>query len=72
MKLSFHSACFFRHCNPLGQLAPLVELLGNGSLDGVRGRHVLRTLFSRKINVTGDNIMRWDPDTLNLSKLIHV
>ncbi|XP_022061624.2 stereocilin [Acanthochromis polyacanthus] len=40
------------------QLAPLVELLGNGSLDGVRGRHVLRTLFSKKKNLTGDNIMR--------------
>ncbi|XP_030582129.1 stereocilin [Archocentrus centrarchus] len=39
------------------QLAPLVELLGNGSLDGVRGRHVLRTL-SRKMNLTGDNILR--------------
>ncbi|XP_060924825.1 stereocilin [Limanda limanda] len=40
------------------QLAPLVELLGNGSLDGVRGRHVLRSLFSRKRNLTGDNILR--------------
>ncbi|XP_023153501.2 stereocilin [Amphiprion ocellaris] len=40
------------------QLTPLVELLGNGSLDGVRGRHVLRTLFSKKKNLTGDNIMR--------------
>uniref|UniRef100_A0A3P8T5S2 Stereocilin n=1 Tax=Amphiprion percula TaxID=161767 RepID=A0A3P8T5S2_AMPPE len=39
------------------QLTPLVELLGNGSLDGVRGRHVLRTLFSKKKNLTGDNIM---------------
>ncbi|KAG7230527.1 hypothetical protein INR49_012240 [Caranx melampygus] len=40
------------------QLAPLVELLGNGSLDGVRGRHVLRTLFSKKKNLTSDNILR--------------
>uniref|UniRef100_A0A3B4YMY7 Stereocilin-like n=1 Tax=Seriola lalandi dorsalis TaxID=1841481 RepID=A0A3B4YMY7_SERLL len=39
------------------QLAPLVELLGNGSLDGVRGRHVLRTLFSKKKNLTSDNIL---------------
>uniref|UniRef100_A0A3Q2VYF0 Stereocilin n=1 Tax=Haplochromis burtoni TaxID=8153 RepID=A0A3Q2VYF0_HAPBU len=47
----------FQQLTSQQQLAPLVELLGNGSLDGVRGRHVLRTLFSRKINVTGDNIM---------------
>ncbi|XP_051236397.1 stereocilin isoform X2 [Dicentrarchus labrax] len=40
------------------QLTPLAELLGNGSLDGVRGRHVLRTLFSRKKNLTSDNILR--------------
>ncbi|XP_069030487.1 stereocilin [Embiotoca jacksoni] len=40
------------------QLTPLMELLGNGSLDGVRGRHVLRTLFSRKKNLTSDNILR--------------
>ncbi|XP_068587033.1 stereocilin [Cebidichthys violaceus] len=39
------------------QLTPLVELLGNGSLDGVRGRHVLRTLFSNK-NLTSDNVPR--------------
>lgn len=47
------------------QLTPLVEFLGNGSLDGVRGRHVLRTLFSKK-NLTNDNILRWDLDTLCL------
>ncbi|XP_070688298.1 stereocilin [Pempheris klunzingeri] len=40
------------------QLTPLVELLGNSSLDGVRGRHVLRTLFSKKKNLTSDNIQR--------------
>ncbi|XP_067342851.1 stereocilin [Channa argus] len=40
------------------QLAPLVELLGNSSLDGVRGRHVLRTLFSKKKNLTSDDILR--------------
>ncbi|XP_059202385.1 stereocilin [Centropristis striata] len=40
------------------QLSPLVELLGNGSVDGVRGRHVLRTLFSKKKNLTNDNILR--------------
>ncbi|XP_032377271.1 stereocilin [Etheostoma spectabile] len=39
------------------QLTPLVELLGNTSLDVVRGRHVLRTLFSNKI-LPGDNISR--------------
>ncbi|XP_008292192.1 stereocilin [Stegastes partitus] len=40
------------------QLTPLVELLGNSSLDGVRGRHVLRTLFGKKKNLTSDNVMR--------------
>ncbi|XP_072321516.1 stereocilin [Eucyclogobius newberryi] len=40
------------------QLTPLAELLGNNSLDGVRGRHVLRTLFTKKKNLTGDNIIR--------------
>ncbi|KAK7913054.1 hypothetical protein WMY93_013265 [Mugilogobius chulae] len=40
------------------QLIPLAELLGNSSLDGVRGRHVLRTLFTKKKNLTGENIMR--------------
>ncbi|XP_061526984.1 LOW QUALITY PROTEIN: stereocilin-like [Phycodurus eques] len=40
------------------QLTPLVELLGNSSLDGVRGRHVVRTIFSRNNNVTVDNISR--------------
>ncbi|KAK5873907.1 hypothetical protein PBY51_018907 [Eleginops maclovinus] len=40
------------------QLTPLVELLGNSSLDGVRGRHVLRTLYSKKNNFTRDDIPR--------------
>ncbi|XP_045075601.1 stereocilin [Coregonus clupeaformis] len=40
------------------QLSPLVELLGNTSLDGTRGRHVLRTLFIKKMNFTSDNISR--------------
>ncbi|XP_045888819.1 stereocilin [Micropterus dolomieu] len=40
------------------QLTPLVELLGNGSLDGVRGRHVLRALFNKKKNLTSDYISR--------------
>ncbi|XP_042343752.1 stereocilin [Plectropomus leopardus] len=40
------------------QLTPLVELLGNTSLDGVRGRHVLRMLISKKKNLTSDNILR--------------
>ncbi|XP_074522914.1 stereocilin isoform X2 [Halichoeres trimaculatus] len=53
------------------QLTPLVELLGNSSLDGVRGRHVLRTLFSKKKNLTSDDLLRLgvlicylDPDDL--------
>ncbi|CDQ61932.1 unnamed protein product [Oncorhynchus mykiss] len=40
------------------QLSPLVEFLGNTSLDGTRGRHVLRTLFIKKRNFTSDNISR--------------
>uniref|UniRef100_A0A087YJL5 Stereocilin n=1 Tax=Poecilia formosa TaxID=48698 RepID=A0A087YJL5_POEFO len=40
------------------QLSPLVELIGNSSLDGVRGRHVLRTIFSRRKNLTGDDLLR--------------
>ncbi|CAJ1049138.1 stereocilin [Xyrichtys novacula] len=40
------------------QLIPLLELLGNSSLDGVRGRHMLRTLFSKKKNLTSDGLLR--------------
>ncbi|XP_053094140.1 stereocilin [Pangasianodon hypophthalmus] len=40
------------------QLSPLVELLANSSLDAIRGRHVLRTLFSKRKNLTSDTIMR--------------
>uniref|UniRef100_A0A3B4V8K0 Stereocilin n=1 Tax=Seriola dumerili TaxID=41447 RepID=A0A3B4V8K0_SERDU len=47
----------FQQLTSQQQLAPLVELLGNGSLDGVRGRHVLRTLISKKKNLTSDNIL---------------
>ncbi|KAM3876997.1 stereocilin [Diretmus argenteus] len=40
------------------QLIPLVELLGNSSLDGTRGRYVLRTLFNKRMNLTSDNVLR--------------
>ncbi|XP_026860340.2 stereocilin [Electrophorus electricus] len=40
------------------QLSPLVELLANSSLDATRGHHVLRTLFSKRKNLTSDAIMR--------------
>ncbi|KAJ3594058.1 hypothetical protein NHX12_006390, partial [Muraenolepis orangiensis] len=40
------------------QLTPLVELLANSSLDGTRGRHVLRTLLNHRKNLTGDHILR--------------
>ncbi|TSL68171.1 Stereocilin [Bagarius yarrelli] len=40
------------------QLSPLIELLANSSLDAVRGRHVLRTLFNKRRNLTSDTIMR--------------
>lgn len=42
----------------LNQLSPLVEWLGNDSLDGVRGRHVLRTLFNNR-NLTMEDILRF-------------
>ena len=41
------------------QLGPLVELLGNSSLDGTRGRHVLRTLFFNGRNLTIDDVLRY-------------
>ncbi|XP_051569611.1 stereocilin-like [Myxocyprinus asiaticus] len=40
------------------QLTPLIEMLGNSSLDATRGRHVLRTVFNRGTNLSSDNIMR--------------
>uniref|UniRef100_A0A3P9LWU6 Stereocilin n=1 Tax=Oryzias latipes TaxID=8090 RepID=A0A3P9LWU6_ORYLA len=46
----------FQQLTPQQQLSPVVELLGNSSLDIVRGRHVLRTLFSKRKNLTGDDI----------------
>nr|XP_057945778.1 stereocilin isoform X2 [Doryrhamphus excisus] len=58
------------------QLTPLVELLGNSSLDGVRGRHVVRTIFTKNKNVTVDNIMRLGIlacylDPLDLHSFLH-
>lgn len=41
------------------QLTPLMEMLGNSSLDATRGRHVLRTVFGRGKNLTSDNIMKY-------------
>ncbi|XP_016403898.1 stereocilin-like [Sinocyclocheilus rhinocerous] len=40
------------------QLTPLMEMLGNSSLDATRGHHVLRTVFGRGKNLTSDNIMK--------------
>ncbi|XP_066504103.1 stereocilin [Hoplias malabaricus] len=40
------------------QLGPLVEFLANSSLDATRGRHVLRTLFSKRKNLTSETILR--------------
>ncbi|XP_077084041.1 stereocilin isoform X1 [Siphateles boraxobius] len=40
------------------QLTPLMEMLGNSSLDATRGHHVLRSVFARGKNLTSDNIMR--------------
>uniref|UniRef100_A0A3B3YC65 Stereocilin LRR domain-containing protein n=1 Tax=Poecilia mexicana TaxID=48701 RepID=A0A3B3YC65_9TELE len=47
----------FQQLTSQQQLSPLVELIGNSSLDGVRGRHVLRTIFSRRKNLTGDDLL---------------
>lgn len=49
---------FFLILSRLNQLSPLVEWLGNGSVDGVRGRHVLRTLFNKR-NLTKEDIIRF-------------
>lgn len=35
-----------------------MEWFGNGSLDGVRGRHVLRSVFNKK-NLTMEDIQRF-------------
>uniref|UniRef100_A0A3Q3IMP4 Stereocilin LRR domain-containing protein n=1 Tax=Monopterus albus TaxID=43700 RepID=A0A3Q3IMP4_MONAL len=43
---------------PVGHFQQLTSQQVRDSLDGVRGRHVLRTLFSRKMNLTSDNIQR--------------
>ncbi|XP_037401351.1 stereocilin [Pygocentrus nattereri] len=40
------------------QLSPVVECLANSSLDATRGRHVLRTLFSKRKNLTSETVMR--------------
>uniref|UniRef100_A0AAR2IXJ6 Stereocilin n=1 Tax=Pygocentrus nattereri TaxID=42514 RepID=A0AAR2IXJ6_PYGNA len=37
---------------------PVVECLANSSLDATRGRHVLRTLFSKRKNLTSETVMR--------------
>ncbi|KAG7468151.1 hypothetical protein MATL_G00139840 [Megalops atlanticus] len=40
------------------QLSPLVEVLGNSSLESIRGRHILRTAFTKKINLTSNDLLR--------------
>ncbi|MGH0149646.1 UNVERIFIED_CONTAM: hypothetical protein FKN15_015560 [Acipenser sinensis] len=40
------------------QLSPLVEVLGNSSLDSTRGHHLMRTVFSKKRNLTADDVKR--------------
>ncbi|XP_028823840.1 stereocilin-like [Denticeps clupeoides] len=40
------------------QLGPLLELLGNSSLDATRGHHVLRTAFSKRKNFSADSVSR--------------
>ncbi|XP_056599193.1 stereocilin [Triplophysa dalaica] len=40
------------------QLTPLIEMLGNSSLDATRGHHVLRTVFNKGKNLTSDTVLR--------------
>ncbi|XP_063044355.1 stereocilin [Engraulis encrasicolus] len=40
------------------QLSPLLELLGNSSLDAARGHHVLRSVFPKKRNFTNETLLR--------------
>ncbi|XP_076144128.1 stereocilin [Alosa pseudoharengus] len=40
------------------QLTPLLELLGNSSLDATRGHHVLRTVYPKKRNLTNETLLR--------------
>ncbi|KAK6476908.1 stereocilin-like [Huso huso] len=40
------------------QLSPLVEVLGNSSLDSTRGHHLMRTVFNKKRNLTADDVKR--------------
>nr|XP_015198945.1 PREDICTED: stereocilin-like [Lepisosteus oculatus] len=40
------------------QLSPLVEVLGNSSLDATRGRHLLRTVFNEKRDLTSEDVKR--------------
>uniref|UniRef100_A0A3B3T1A3 Stereocilin n=1 Tax=Paramormyrops kingsleyae TaxID=1676925 RepID=A0A3B3T1A3_9TELE len=49
--LPYVPVCYFQRLT-VQQLSPLVEVLGNSSLDATRGRHVLRTVFSKSKNLT--------------------
>ncbi|XP_041091044.1 putative stereocilin-like protein [Polyodon spathula] len=42
------------------QLSPLVEVLGNSSLDSTRGHHLMRTVFNKKRNLTVDDVQRYE------------
>ncbi|MGH0177005.1 UNVERIFIED_CONTAM: hypothetical protein FKN15_074314 [Acipenser sinensis] len=41
------------------QLSPLVEVLGNSSLDSTRGHHLMRTVFNKR-NLTADDVKRYE------------
>ncbi|XP_018618690.2 stereocilin [Scleropages formosus] len=51
--LPYLPVCYFQRLTSQ-QLSPLVEVLGNSSLDATRGRHVLRTVFGKKNLTNGD------------------
>ncbi|XP_023669689.1 stereocilin isoform X3 [Paramormyrops kingsleyae] len=55
--LPYVPVCYFQRLT-VQQLSPLVEVLGNSSLDATRGRHVLRTVFSKSKNLTCVDVSR--------------
>ncbi|XP_048886623.1 stereocilin isoform X2 [Brienomyrus brachyistius] len=55
--LPYVPVCYFQRLT-VQQLSPLVEDLGNSSLDATRGRHVLRTVFSKSKNLTCVDVSR--------------
>ncbi|KAL4641889.1 stereocilin-like [Arapaima gigas] len=55
--LPYLPVCYFQRLTSQ-QLGPLVGVLGNSSLDATRGRHVLRSVFGKKKNITNDELIQ--------------